>query len=416
MVEVLYSCRCGLDVHKKTVVACLLRAGVDSQRSQEVRTFGTMTDDLLALANWLTAAGCTHVAMESTGVYWKPVYNILEGQLEVMVVNAAHIKAVPGRKTDVKDAEWIADLLQYGLVRPSFIPDRPQRELRDLTRTRTALIDERSAAVNRLQKVLEDANLKVASVATDIMGVSGRAMVEAILQGTTDPVTLAELAKGRLRAKRTELERALAGRVSGHHRLLLTTHLAHVDFLDEEIVRLSAEIAERLRPVADQMQRLDTIPGVDRQTAEVLLAELGTELARFPSAAHLASWAGMCPGNHESAGKRRSGRTRKGSKWLRRTLIEAACGAVRTKQAGRTALAGHYRRLVARRGRQKAIVAVGHRLLIIVYHVLRHDQSYQEPTPTDLDQRRRRRARDRAIDHLRHLGYDVTVTPMPAAA
>jgi transposase len=416
MVEVLYSCCCGLDVHKKTVVACLLRAGVDSQRSQEVRTFGTMTDDLLALANWLTAAGCTHVAMESTGVYWKPVYNILEGQLEVMVVNAAHIKAVPGRKTDRNDAEWIAELLQHGLVRPSFIPDRPQRELRDLTRTRTALIDERSAAVNRLQKVLEDANLKVASVATDIMGVSGRAMVEAILQGTTDPVTLAELAKGRLRAKRTELERALAGRVSGHHRLLLTTHLAHVDFLDEEIVRLSAEIAERLRPVADQMQRLDTIPGVDRQTAEVLLAELGTELARFPSAAHLASWAGMCPGNHESAGKRRSGRTRKGSKWLRRTLIEAACGAVRTKQAGRTALAGHYRRLVARRGRQKAIVAVGHRLLIIVYHVLRHDQSYQEPTPTDLDQRRRRRARDRAIDHLRHLGYDVTVTPMPAAA
>ena len=414
--EVLYPCCCGLDVHKKMVVACLLRAGADGQYRREVRTFTTMTDDLLMLAEWLRATGCTHVAMESTGVYWKPVYNILEDQFDVLVVNAAHVKAVPGRKTDVKDAEWIADLLQHGLVRPSFIPDRPQRELRDLTRTRTALIDERSAAVNRLQKVLEDANLKVASVATDIMGVSGRAMVEAMLQGTTDPATLADLSKGRLRAKRAALERALVGRLSEHHRLLLTTHLAHVDFLDEAIARLSAEIAQRLRPVAEAMQRLDTIPGVDRHTAEVLVAELGTELARFPSAAHLASWAGMCPGNHESAGKRRSGTTRKGSRWLRRALIEAACGAVRTKQAGRTALAGHYRRLVARRGRQKALVAVGHRLLIIVYHVLRHGQSYQEPTPTELDQHHHRKARNRAIDQLRHLGYDVTVTPKPAGA
>ena len=414
--EVLYARCCGVDVHKKTVVACLLQAGADGRRSREVRTFATMTDDLLALADWLRAAGCTHVAMESTGVYWKPVYNILEDQFAVMVVNAAHIKAVPGRKTDCHDAEWVADLLQHGLVRPSFIPDRPQRELRDLTRTRTALIDERSAVVNRLQKVLEDANLKVAGVATDIMGVSGRAIIEAMLQGTTDPATLAELAKGRLRAKRADLERALSGRVSAHHRLLLTTHLAHVDFLDEEIARLSAEIAERLRPVEAEVQRLDTIPGVDRRTAEVLLAELGTELERFPSAAHLASWAGRCPGNHESAGKRRGGRTRKGSKWLRRALIEAACGAVRTKQAGRTAPAGHYRRLVARRGRQKAIVAVGHRLLIIVYRVLRDGQHYREPTATDLDQRRRRRARDRAIDQLRQLGYDVAVTPKPAAA
>ena len=411
-------CCCGLDVQKKMVVACLLRAGADGQHSREVRTFATMTDDLLALADWLRAAGCTHVAMASTGVSWKPVYNILEDQdpLEVMVVTAAPIKAVPGRTTDRNDAEGIADLLQHGLVRPSFIPDRPQRELRDLTRTRTALVDERSAAVNRLQKVREAANLKVASVATDIMGVSGRAMVEAILQGTTDPVTLADLAKGRLRAKRAEVERALAGRVSGHHRLLLTTHLAHVDVLDEEIARLSAEIAERLRPVAEAMPRLDTIPGVDRQTAEVLVAEIGIELEQFPSAAHLASWAGMCPGNHESAGKRRSGRTRKGSTWLRRTLIEAACGAVRTKRVGRTALAGHYRRLVARRGRQQALVAVGHRLLLIVYHVRRHGQTSQEPTPRALDHRRRRRARDRAIDHLRHLGDDVTVTPLPAAA
>ena len=414
--DVLYSSCCGLDVHKKTVVACLLRAGADGRRGRELRTFATMTDDLLALADWLRAAGCTHVAMESRGVYWKPIYNILEGHFEVMVVNAAHIKAVPGRKTDGNDAEWIADLLQHGLVRPSFIPDRPQRELRDLTRTRTALTDERAAAVNRLQQVREDANLKVAGVATDVMGVSGRAIVEALLQGTTDPAALAELAKGRLRAKRAELERALRGRVSAHHRLLLATHLAHVDVLDEEIARLSAEIAERLRPVEDEVQRLDPIPGVDRRTAEVLVAELGTELERFPSAAPLASWAGMCPGNHERAGKRRGGRTRKGSKWLRRALVEAACGAARTKRPGRTALAGHDRRLVARRGRQQAVVAVGHRLLVIVYHVLRHGQSYQEPTPTDLDRRRRRRARDRAIDQLRRLGYDITVTPKPAAA
>jgi transposase len=414
--EVLHPCCCGLDVHKKTVVACLLRSDSDGRRSRELRTFPTMTEDLLRLGDWLAAAGCTQVAMESTGVYWKPVYNILEGHFDVMVVNAAHIKAVPGRKTDCHDAEWIADLLQHGLVRPSFIPDRPQRELRDLTRTRTALIDERSAAVNRLQKVLEDANLKLAGVATDVMGVSGRAIIEAILRGTTDPVALAELAKGRLRTKRADLERALAGRVSAHHRLLLTTHLAHVDFLDEEIARLSEEIATRLRPVEDALQRLDTIPGVDRRTAEVLLAELGADMSRFPSAAHLASWAGICPGNHESAGKRRRGTTRKGSKWLRRALIEAAGGAARTKQPGRTALAGHYRRLVTRRGHQTAIVAVGHRLLIIVYHVLGEGQSYREPTPTELDQRRRRRARDRAIDQLRHLGYDVAVTPKQAAA
>jgi transposase len=414
--EVLYSRCCGLDVHKKTVVACLLRAGAGGQHERELRTFATMTDDLLALADWLTAAGCTHVAMESTGAYWKPVSNILEGQFAVMVVNAAHIKAMPGGKTDRTDAEWIADLLQHGLVRPSFIPDRPQRELRDLTRTRTTFIDARSAAVNRLQKVLEDANIKMAGVATDVMGVSGRAIVEAILRGTTDSATLAELAKGRLRAKRAERERALSGRLSAHHRLLLTTHLAHVDFLDEEIARLSTEIAERLRSVEDELQRLDTIPGVDRQTAEVLVAELGTELERFPSAAHLASWAGMCPGNHERAGKRRSGRTRKGSRWLRRALIEAACGAARTKQPGRTALAGHYRRLVTRRGRQKAIVAVGHRLLIIVSNVLRFGQSSHEPTPTDLDQRRHRRARDHAIDQLRYLGYNVIVTPKEAAA
>jgi transposase len=414
--EVLYRCCAGLDVHKATVVACLLRTAQDGRSSRELRTFGTMTADLLALADWLQAAGCTQVAMESTGVFWKPVYNILEGQCALLVANAAHIRAVPGRKTDVKDAEWIADLLRHGLLRASFIPDRPQRELRDLTRTRTTLVDARAAAVNRLQQVLEDANLKLAGVATDVAGVSGRAILAALLAGETDPAALAELAKGRLRTKRADLERALRGRLTAHHRLLLTTHLAHIDFLDGEIVRLSAAIAERLRPLADELARLDTIPGVDRQTAEVLLAEIGAEMARFPTSGHLASWAGMCPGNHESAGKRTSGKTRKGSKWLRRALTEAAHGAARTKQPGRRALAGDYRRLAARRGKKKAAIAVGHRILVIAYHALRDRQEYREPTPVALDEHRRHRARNRAVDQLRQLGFEVTLTPKEDAA
>src|SRR3954468_5868872 len=414
--EVLYRCCAGLDVHKRTVVACLLRTAEDGRRSKDLRTFGTMTADLLALADWLQAAGCTQVAMESTGVFWKPVYNILEGQCGLLVANAAHIRAVPGRKTDIKDAEWIADLLRHGLLRASFIPDRPQRELRDLTRTRTTLVDERSAAVNRLQQVLEDANLKLAGVATDVAGVSGRAILAALLAGETDPVVLAELAKGRLRTKRADLERALSGRLTAHHRLLLTTHLAHLDFLDAEIARPRPAIAERLRPLEAELARLDTIPGVDRQTAEVLLAEIGAEMARFPTSGHLASWAGMCPGNHESAGKRTSGKTRKGSKWLRRALTEAAHGAARTKQPGRRALAGDYRRLAARRGKKKAAIAVGHRILVIAYHVLSDQQEYREPTSLALDEHRQLRARNRAVDQLRQLGFEVTLTPKEDAA
>ena len=409
-------CCAGLDVHKKSIVARVRATGPDGREDVQVRTFGAMTADLLALADWLQAAGCAQVAMESTGVFWKPVYNILEGQCALLVANAAHIRAVPGRKTDVKDAEWIADLLRHGLLRASFIPDRPQRELRDLTRTRTTLVDERSAAVNRLQKVLEDANLKLAGVATDVAGVSGRAILAALLAGETDPVALAELAKGRLRTKRADLERALSGRLTAHHRWLLTTHLAHIDFLDAEIARLSAAIAERLRPLEDELARLDTIPGGDRQTAEVLLAEIGAEMARFPTSGHLASWAGMCPGNHESAGKRTSGKTRKGSKWLRRALTEAAHGAARTKQPGRSALAGDYRRLAARRGKKKAAIAVGHRILVIAYHVLRDQQEYREPTPLALDEHRQLRARNRAVDQLRQLGFEVTLTPKEAAA
>jgi transposase len=405
--DVLYPTCCGLDVHKQTVVACLSRRAA-GERRKEVRTFGTTTEALRALRDWLVAAGCTHAALESTGVYWRPVWHVLEGACELLLVNARHVKAVPGRKTDVADSEWLADLLQHGLLRPSFVPPRAQQELRDLTRTRTKLVDARSAAVRRLQAVLEDANLKVAGVATDVMGVSGRAILAALLAGTTDPAILAELAKGRLRRKRALLEQALAGRVTAHHRLLLALHLEHVDFLDEQIDRLSEEIAERLRPVQAVLDRLDAIPGVGPRTAEVLAAEVGLDMGRFPSAAHLASWAGMCPGSYESAGKRKGGTTRKGNKWLRRALVEAACAAARNKA---TYLAARYRRLLVRRGKRRAAVAVGHTLLCLVYALLADGEVYHEPGPGYLDERHRRRVEQRALDQLRALGYEVTLTP-----
>jgi transposase len=410
--DVLYPTCCGLDVHKQTVVACLSRRAA-GERRKEVRTFGTTTEALLALRDWLVAAGCTHAALESTGIYWRPVWHVLEGACELLLVNARHVKAVPGRKTDVADSEWLADLLQHGLLRASFVPPRAQQELRDLTRTRTKLVDTRSAAVRRLQAVLEDANLKVAGVATDVMGVSGRAILAALLDGTCDPAALAELAKGKLRRKRAQLEQALVGRMTAHHRLLLALHLEHVDFLDEQIDRLSEEIAARLRPVQATLARLDTIPGVGPRTAEVLAAEVGLDLGRFPSAAHLASWAGMCPGSYESAGQRKGGKTRKGNKWLRRALVEAACAAARNKA---TYLAARYRRLLVRRGKRRAAVAVGHTLLCLVYALLADGEVYREPGPGYLDERQRRRVEQRALDQLRALGYAVTLTPGPQQA
>ena len=416
--ELQYPCCCGLDVHKASVVACLVRVVTTGVRSKEIRTFGTTTGELAGLGTWLWAAGCACAAMESTGVLWKPVYNVLTDAaygLDVRVANAQHVRGMPGRKTDVGDAEWLADLLQHGLLKSSFIPDRAQRELRDLTRTRTSLTDERSAAVKRLQKVLEDANIKLSGVATDVMGVSGRAILAELLAGNTDPAVLAELARGRLRAKIPQLEQALAGRLRAHHRELVALHLSHVDFLDEAIDGLSARIAEQTRPVEAELQRLETIPGVKRRTAEVLAAETGVTMAPFPSAHHLASWAGMVPGNNASAGKRKGGKTRKGSKWLRRALVEAARAAARTKRPGRTAFAEQYRRLVVRTGPKKAAVAVGHAILLTAYYLLTRQTTYRHPEPAALDDNHRRRLERRALAQLAALGYHVTLQPTEAA-
>jgi transposase len=411
--DVLYERCAGLDVHQQTVVACRISPGTGGRSHKEVQTFSATTDGLTELGDWLAEGGCTHVAMESTGVYWKPVYNLLEGRLTVIVANAAAIKRLPGKKTDVSDSEWIADLLQHGLVQPSLIPDRAQRELRDLTRTRTSLIDERSRSVRRLQKVLEDANIKLTGVATDIMGVSGRAMLDALVAGTTNPAVLAELAKGRLRAKREQLERALSGRMSAHHRSLVAMHLAHIDFLDEQIDQLSQETEERLRPFEAELERLETIPGVKRRTAEVVAAEIGLDMSPFPSAGHLASWAGMCPGNHESAGKRKTGKTRKGSKWLRRGMTESGRAAARKKGSYPSL---QYRRLVVRIGPMKAAVAVGHSLLIAIYYVLTRQEPYHDLTPAQLDADLRARATRRAKQQLEALGFTVTLTPISEAA
>jgi transposase len=329
--DVIYERCCGLDVHKRTIAACLIVPAMGGASQREIRTFGTMTEDLLELTDWLAAAGCTHVAMESTGVYWKPIYNLLEATFTPLLVNARHIKTVPGRKTDVKDCEWIADLLRHGLLRGSFVPERPQRELRELGRYRTTLVQERSAEVSRLQKTLEGANIKLASVATDIMGKSGRQMLRALMEGSTDTCAMAQLAVGKLRAKIPQLERALRGCSGAHQRFLIAQQLAHIDFLEETIEQLSAEIAERMRPLEEALERLETIPGVGRRTAEAILVEIGADMSRFPTAGQLASWAGMCPGNNQSGGKRRGGKTTKGDPWLRAALVEAAYGAGRRR-------------------------------------------------------------------------------------
>jgi transposase len=404
--EVVSARCCGLDVHKKSVVACRIVPGPDGRPAKAIRSFGTMTDDLLALADWRTAAQVTHVAMESTGVYWKPVWNLFEERFTLLLVNAAHVKVVPGRKRDVGDAEWLAELLRHGLLAPSFVPDRPARELRELTRYRSSLVRERTAEVNRLQKTLEGANIKLASVVSDVTGVSARAMLGELLAGHDDAAALAELAMGQLRRKRADLERALTGRVSAHQRFMLTQHLAHIDGLDEQIATVGAEIEDRLRPFDAALTILDSIPGIGRWSAQVILAEIGPDMSRFPTAGHLASWAGMCPGHDESAGKRRSGKTRKGSPWLRVTLTEAAYAAGRGKDPY---LSGRYHRLMARKGKKKTAIAVGRSILELCHQLLTDGHLYdpQHPRPVAIVTS----PEARLVRQLEKLGHRVTLEP-----
>jgi transposase len=401
----------GLDVHKKTVVAAIIVPDGQAGLRKEVRTFGTMTVDLLGLSDWLLSFGVTHVAMESTGEYWKPIYNILEENFEVLLVNARHIKQVPGRKTDVMDAEWIADLLRHGLLRSSFIPPVGQRELRELTRHRTNFVRERASVVNRIQKTLESANIKLASVASNVMGVSGRAMLEAIVAGTTNATEMAGLAKGRLREKREQLDKALEGRVKPHHRFVLAELLCQVDSLDESIARFDAEIEKYCHPFEEEVELLDTIPGVAQRIAEVIVSEIGSDMSRFPTADHLAAWAGVAPGNNESAGKRYSGTTRHGDRALTVALVQAAHAAARTRN---TYLSAQYHRLAGRRGKKRAIVAVAHSILVISYHIIQRKEPYRDLGGDYFDQRRPEATAKRLLIRLQHLGYDISRIEQPA--
>jgi transposase len=450
--EVLYRRCAGLDVHKKTVVACRIVTKPNGHKVLEVATFGTTTPELLRLLDWLREAEVTHVAMESTGEYWKPVYYLLEGHFELLLVNAQHLKRVPGRKkTDVTDAEWIAECLRHGLLSASFVPPKAQRDLRDLTRQRTKLVDEHSRVLNRVQKVLESANIKLASVASEITGVSARAMIQALIGGTATPAEMAELARGRMRPKREALAAALTGHVREHHRFLLTRHLAHMAFLEEEIEQFDRRIAAQIDamspppPPADApegpgeeaaaataegtppprhepppppsyrraIELIDAIPGIEEVGAEKILAELGTDMGQFPSADHAASWTGIAPGTHESGGRRKRSKAPPGNRALRAALVQAARGAIRKKDSYFGAL---YRRIAPRRGDKRAIVAVARALLVVIYHVLRWQKPYEELGAGYLDMQNRETNAQRLVKRLNRMGFDVVITPQPTAA
>lgn len=396
----------GLDVHKASVVATVRTPGADGSRISRTETFGTMTADLIALRDWLHAYGVTHVALESTGVYWKPIYYVLEDGFQLLLINMVALKHVPGRKTDVKDSEWLAQLLECGLLTASFVPPPAIRELRDITRYQVQQVRDRAQEVNRLCKVLEDAGLKLSSVATDVLGASGRAMLDALVQGTTDPTTLADLARGRLRQKLPALRRALQGRFRRHHAFLVEQILAKIDFLDETLERITTELDERLSPFAPMLANLDTIPGVNRTTAVSILAETGGDMTRFPSAGHLCSWGAMCPGHDESAGKRRSGKTRTANRYLRAALIQSALGASHAKG---TALQARYHRVKRHRGHKKAVVAVGHQILEIAYYIMRDGVTYNELGADYFDRRHADRAVRRHVRQLEALGFHVTI-------
>ena len=411
--DTMHRCCAGLDVHKETVAACVRRIDSTGRVAKEVRPFGTTTGALLKLLDWLVSQGAEAAAMESTGVFWKPIWNILEGSVKVILVNARHIKNVPGRKTDVKDCDWIAQLLQHGLLRASFVPERPQRDLRDLTRQRSQLTAEQSRVNNRIHKMLEDANIKLGSVATDILGVSGREMIRALIAGQDDPNALAELARRRLRAKLPQLREALRGRLSDHHRFMLSQLMDHRDYLDRQIAAFDQRIEELMRPFQEATQRLMTMPGVGRLTAQNVLAEIGTDMSRFPTDQHLASWAAMCPGNRESAGKRQSGHTNHGNRWLRTALAQAAWAASHSKN---TYLSAQYRRLAGRRGKKRAIVAVGHTMLVMMYHMLKDGVDYQELGHDYLDKLQPQRLTHYLAKRLESLGHEVTLRPVDRAA
>ena len=406
--------RCAfLDVHRDTVMACARTPGQRGERREEVAEFGTTTSQLLELVDWLNERKVSLVGMEATGIYWKPVHWVLEGSVpEVWVINARHMRNVPGRKTDLADAVWGASLIEHGLVRPSFIPPEPFRALRDLTRYRKALAEERSREVQRLHKVLEDAGVKLSSVASHVLTKSGRAMIDALIAGERDPTVLAEMAKGVMRKKIPALQDALAGRFNDHHALIASAMLARIDQIDATIATLGERINELLDPYEAAVTLLVTIPGVSDRTAQVILAEIGADMSRFPTAGHLASWAGMCPGNNESAGKRKSGRTTKGSKWLRKALIESGQAAGRTKN---TYLAAQYAQIRGRRGPQRAAVAVGHSILVICWHLLTNGEPYNDLGSDYFDRRRNSNTRQRRlVAQLEALGHKVTLEPAAA--
>ena len=411
--EAIYQCVCGLDVHSASVQACVRRLSASGQVQQEVRSFGTMTRDILALADWLASEGVTHVAMESTGVFWKPIYNLLEGRFTLLLVNAKHVKHVPGHKTDVKDCQWLAQLLQCGLLRGSFVPDRPQRELRDLTRLRAQLVAQVGAVANRIHKTLEDTNIKLGLVASDILGVSGRAMIQALIDGGQTPAQMADLARQKMRAKIPQLREALHGNVTDHHRFVLAELMDQLRDLESRIERFSRRIEEISGPFAPAMRKVAELPGFDVRSAQVLISEIGNDMTRFPTEGHLSSWAGICPGNNESGGKRKSGRTNKGSRWLRSTLVQAAWAASHTKNSYFRA---QYRRLAPRRGKKRALVAVAHSLLVVIYHVLLTGRPFEDLGVAYFDKLDSARIVKSHVRRLESLGYKVTLAVPQEAA